>query len=161
MQAPAQPVPPVDPPNGLHSAKTDDKGRLKLPGVFLAYLAALQVKELFVTTVDKTTAKLYTKPVWNESKKRLLAVTGENRQAARDVLFQANLMGEDSEIDPQGRVLLPTNMRRLLKLEGSTVWLDAGEGVLNVYSQEMFQARVESVNENYEEKLASVVDLLS
>ena len=157
---PPQPGPPPDPPNGLFSAKVDAKGRLAVPSEFQEYLTKLHAKRLFVTSLDRTTARIYTMPVWMETKRRLLATTGPTKKAAKDVLFMANLMGEDMEIDSTGRLLLPTNLRRDLGMENAQVWLDAADGYLNVYNQTYFAARKESVAENYEDKLEAVSDLL-
>lgn len=156
----SQPGAPPNPPNGLFPAKVDAKGRLPVPADFQTYLTGLHAKTLFVTSLDRTTARIYTIPVWMETKRRLLGATGPTKKAAQDVLFMANLMGEDMEIDPSGRLLLPTNLRRQLGLENAQVWMDAADGYLNVYPKGYFDTRVESVTENYDEKLEAVQDLL-
>ena len=148
----------INPPRGFFPTKVDDKGRLKLTSNFLWYLGGLQAKELFATSLDRSVAKLYSIPVWNRNV-ALLENCGEKRTWGKDVLFLANELGGDGELDNQGRILLPTNLRRLLKLENTTVWLEAFEGGINVYSQEVFEAKQKKAQENLAEKLEYMENL--
>lgn len=145
-------------PRGLWPTKVDDKGRMKVPAEFIWYLAGLQAKQLFVTSLDRTTAKVYTISAWNTNVS-LLQSAGDKKSWGKDLLFLANELGEDTELDGQGRILLPTNLRRLLGLENSQVWLEAYDGVINVYSQAVFEARQKAAMENLAEKLEYMENL--
>ncbi|MCC6362441.1 MAG: hypothetical protein IT165_02900 [Bryobacterales bacterium] len=152
--APTPPSPmPVDPPRGLYPAKVDEKGRLKLPTNFAGYLAALQATKVFVTSLDQTTAKVYTIPVWNENVNLLQNGGGENRNWGKDILLLANILGADAELDSAGRLLLPTELRRMLGLENAPVWLEAYEGLINIYSQQVFEEKRRRAQENLQAKL--------
>src|SRR5271166_6726102 len=104
----------AEPPLGIFQARCDDKGRLKLPANFFEYLKALSVDKVFITTVDMKLARIYPRKVW-ESNQNLFATAGENAEIAEDVAFIADLYGADSEIDAQGRILVPTELRRALE----------------------------------------------
>jgi len=144
----------VDPPRGLWSARVDDKGRLKLPAVFAQYLTAKQAEKVFITTMDESTGKIYTIPVWNENVKLLESGTGAERAMGKQILFRANFHGADAELDQQGRLLLPSEMRRKLGFENAQVHLEAYEGLFNIYSQKVFDETMRQSGEDLHTKLA-------
>ena len=135
------PVRAISPPNGSLSAKIDEKGRLKLPAKLQEYLLGLGEKTVFITTLDKTTARVYTHATWEENKV-FLSNYREDPDWAEDVLFVANHFGADAEMDDQGRVLVPQKLRNLLSLEGESVQLECSPGVVNIYTQANYEERM-------------------
>ena len=143
---------PLEPPLGAYSAHVDEKGRLKLPVTFKEYIESLQDARLFVTTTDKRIAKLYPISVWKENLKHLAALALEQPILAKSMSITARHYGEDGRLDTGGRVILPTNLRRLLNLEGQEVWLDAApEGCINVYSKAEYEAQLRNAEGLLEE----------
>src|SRR5258705_9013214 len=104
----------------MYPARVDDKGRLKLPVCFQEYFSALTEKKLFVTSLDRRIGQIYPIAVWRENKK-FLNDHRQNPKAASRISFNADDMGADSEMDGQGRVLLPPEMRRELGIENESV----------------------------------------
>ena len=141
----------VDPPRGTYPARVDDKGRLKLPAAFLEYLGALEQTKVFITTLDELTCKIYTIPAWNASTKLLRE--GPDKGKSKALEFLATHWGQDSELDPQGRFLLPTELRRALKMENAPVRMDAGDGVITVYSEEVYTQRLAKAREELAAKV--------
>jgi MraZ protein len=150
---PEQPKPaPVEPPLGAYSAHVDEKGRLKLPVTFKEYLESLEDGRLFVTTTDKRIAKLYPISVWKENLKKLADLALEQPLLAKSMSITARHYGEDGRLDTGGRVMLPTNLRRLLNLEGQEVWMDAAaEGCINIYSKAEYEAQLRNAEGLLEE----------
>jgi MraZ protein len=144
---------PVEPPRGFFSAHVDDKGRLKLPVDLQTYLSATGDSGLFVTSVDGRTARIYPISVWKGNEKVLEALALEDPDAADALSFVANDYGADAKVDPQGRVTLPTDLRRALVLENQEVRLDWSQGAINVYSKAEYEARKRQSNEKLSEKL--------
>jgi len=143
---------PVEPPLGAYSAHVDEKGRLKLPVTFKEYLESLEDSRLFVTTTDKRIAKLYPISLWKENLKRLSDLALENPPLAKSMSLTARHFGEDSRVDTGGRVMLPTNLRRFLSLEGQEVWMDATpEGCINIYSKAEYEAQLRTAEGLLEE----------
>jgi len=148
-------MPPAEPPLGIFSAKCDDKGRLKLPSEFVAYLKALEVEKVFITTVDLKLCRLYPKQAW-ESNQGLFENAGEDAEIAQDVAFIANLYGAYSDIDASGRVLVPTELRRKLELENQTVWLDYYNGRINVFGKNIHDERLQRALVNLGDKVKTL-----
>jgi len=131
----------VPPPNGNHSAKIDEKGRLKLPAKLQEYLISLGEKTVFITSLDRATARVYSRSTWEENK-TFLSGYREDPEWADDVLFIANHFGADAEMDEQGRVLVPQRLRSLLSLENQAVQLECAAGVINIYTPADYEARM-------------------
>ena len=139
-------------PLGIFTAKCDEKGRLKFPTEFVTYLKALDVEKVFITTVDLKLARIYPKSTW-ERNQNLFENAGEDAETAQDVAFIANLYGAYSEIDPNGRVLVPTELRRKLEIEGQTVWLDYYNGRINAFGKKVYEERMQRAMVNLGEKV--------
>jgi MraZ protein len=139
----AQPTPVEpqnEPPNGMYPARVDDKGRLKLPVGFQEFFARLQEKKLFVTSLDRRIGQIYPIANWRETKKFLYGQT-DNSKPARRIAFNAQDLGADSEMDNQGRVLLPPEMRRELGIENQSVRLFHYKGRIEILSEAIYQQR--------------------
>lgn len=145
----------MDPPLGIFQARCDDKGRLKLPAIFLEYLKAQNAEKVFITTVDMKLARIYTRKAW-ESNQNLFESAGEDAEIAQDVAFIANLYGADSEIDAQGRVLVPAELRRELQIEAQPVWLDHYNGRINVFGKKVYDERMQRAKVNLGDKVKAL-----
>jgi MraZ protein len=144
---------PVEPPRGFFSAHVDDKGRLKLPVDLQQYLTAIGDEKFFVTSVDDRIARIYPISVWKGNEKVLEALATEDPDAAEALLFVTNDYGAEAKVDPQGRVMLPTDLRRALALENQEVRLDWSQGAINVYSKTEYEARKLKAKGSLAEKL--------
>ena len=139
-------------PRGFYTAKVDEKGRLKLPTLFQEFFGG---EKLFVTSLDQRVARIYPLSLW-EKNESLLFDANEDPEMAEDVAFTANHYGADAEIDQQGRVLLPTELRRALNLESQTVWLDCFQGGVNVYGKDVYEERLRRATDNLGAKLIAL-----
>ena len=124
----------------MYPARVDDKGRLKLPVGFQAFFAGLPEKKLFVTSLDRRIGQIYPIANWREAKKFLYGQK-ENSQAARRIAFNAQDLGADSEMDNQGRVLLPPEMRRELGIENQNVRLFHYKSRIEILSETIYLER--------------------
>ena len=145
----------MEPPHSIAQARVDDKGRLKLPAEFLEYLKKLGVDKVFITTVDRELARIYPISVW-KANEFLFANAGDLAEVAEDVAYVAKVFGGDSEIDAQGRVLMPAALRRELALESQTVYLDCYNGRINVAGKSVHDARFHRAMANLGEKVKTL-----
>ena len=148
-------VPAIEPPHSIAQARVDDKGRLKLPAEFWEYLKQLSVEKVFITTIDLELARIYPIPVW-KSNEFLFANSGDLAELADDVAYIAKYFGGDSEIDAQGRVLMPAALRKELSLEAQPVWLDCYNGRINVAGKAIHEARFHRAMANLGEKVKTL-----
>jgi len=142
----------AEPPHSIAQARVDDKGRLKLPAEFVEYLRKLEVTKVFITTVDLRLARIYPSSVWNTNE-IFCDNEGELHEEAEDIATLAKYYGGDSDIDSQGRVLMPAELRKELGLESQPVWLDVYHGRINVANKKVHEERMQRARVNLADKL--------
>ena len=157
MEASDQPDTPAaaGAPLGTLSGRVDEKGRLKLPAAVVQYLESRGERRVFVTTLNISTALIYPISVWRETEK-MLQEPGDDADIRADVSFVANHYGEDTEIDAQGRVLVPTTLRRELDLEKDDVHLLWYKQRIEVFGSRMYDQRLAKARTNLAEKVAAL-----
>jgi MraZ protein len=97
-------------------AKVDEKGRLKIPAVFLDELKEYGTK-FYITSMTGESARIYPMRVWSEIEDKLAALPSQN-QAKRKFLMRTSYYGQTVESDGQGRVLLPAVLRESAQMKG-------------------------------------------
>lgn len=145
----------VEAPRGTLSGRVDEKGRLKLPAALVQYLEGIGERKLFVTTLNIATALIYPISSWRETEK-LLEEPGEDAEDRSDLAMVANHYGEEAEIDAQGRILVPTTLRRELELEKDDVHLLCYQGRIEVFGSKVYEERLAKAKENLSEKFSAL-----
>lgn len=104
-------------------AKVDEKGRLKIPAVYLEDLKE-HGNELYITSRKGESAEIYPMKVWREIEEKLNKLPSSNK-SKRKFLFHTSYYGQTVEIDGQGRVLLPAVLRDAAQTTGDVDVLGA------------------------------------
>lgn len=126
---------------GSQQARIDDKGRLKVPSDFRGVLEDRYGTRLFVTSYFGESVLIYPLPVWEEVERKLLALPSTLDE--RDRLLEAvNYYGTPTELDAQGRVLIPQKLRDSALMVGD-VDVMGKLTVLEVWNHERLKTRVE------------------
>lgn len=132
----------VEAPLGFLPARVEEKtGRLKLPAAITQTLAAKGEMRLFVTTFDKVIIRLYPLALWRVTA-ATLSKPGDDAKVRGALRLRANHYGEDTEVDASGRLVLPTILRREMKLEGATVHLECINGRVDLCGDDAYKARI-------------------
>ena len=97
-------------------AKVDEKGRLKIPAVFLEALKEYG-NQFYITSTTGESARIYPMKVWSEIEDKLAKVSSQNR-AKRKFLMRTSYYGQAVELDGQGRVLIPAVLRESAQAKG-------------------------------------------
>ena len=97
-------------------AKVDEKGRLKIPAVFLDQLKEYG-NQFYITSTTGETARIYPMKAWSEIEDKLEKMPSTNR-AKRKFLMRTSYYGQTAELDGQGRLLLPTVLRESAQAKG-------------------------------------------
>jgi MraZ protein len=90
-------------------AKVDEKGRLKVPAIFLEELTEFG-NQFYITSPTGESARIYPLKVWAEIEDKLARVSSQNA-AKRKFLKRTSYFGQTVEIDAQGRLLIPAVLR--------------------------------------------------
>jgi MraZ protein len=107
----------VEFPRGRYPARLDDKGRLKLPSVFAQFFNSLPERNLYLTSLDRRTAQLYPIAEWRANEKFFDSFL-DDPIAAQNIAFNGSDLGAEVEMDSQSRILVHTDLRRELVMEG-------------------------------------------
>jgi len=100
-----------------NSAMVDQKGRLKIP-VTLFPMLKRSGTELYVTSEDGYSVRIYPMQVWNQVEERLERLCSHNRNNQK-LLVRAKYFGRAVTMDKQGRVLIPIVLRSSAQMKGA------------------------------------------
>jgi MraZ protein len=140
---------------GNHTAKIDDKGRLKIPSQFRAHIEEQYGPHLFVTSLTGDYVRIYPLVVWEGIEARLagMPTTHPTRLKFLDIV---NYYGQATELDGQGRVLVPPRLRETAAINGEVDVLGV-LSYLDVWNHERFATRI-AANRLTDEDLAALAD---
>jgi MraZ protein len=126
---------------GNSPAKIDDKGRLKVPNGFRAYLEKEYGRELFVTSLHGDSVRIYPMPVWAGIERKLGQIPSAH-PSRQKYLDRVNFYGQNAELDSQGRVLIPQRLRDAAHMIGE-VDVFGQFDFLEVWNHERFLAKLQ------------------
>jgi MraZ protein len=127
---------------GNHPTRVDEKGRLKLPAEFKRLVDERYGTQFYITSKDGRSAEIYPLPEWQKIEEKLAQIPSMNA-AKKKFLDRVNYYGQMSEIDAQGRVLLPQILRETAKLAGDVVVFGV-QTYLEVENHDEFKQRMET-----------------
>jgi MraZ protein len=127
---------------GNHPTRVDEKGRLKLPAEFKHLVDERYGTQFYITSKDGRSAEIYPLPEWEKIEEKLALIPSMNA-AKKKFLDRVNYYGQMSEIDAQGRVLLPQILRETAKLAGDVVVFGV-QTYLEVENHDEFKQRMET-----------------
>ncbi len=124
---------------GINSINIDAKGRMAIPKRYRDAISEASDNQL-VATIDLHSPCLliYTLDEWEVIERKLMSLPNIDPQAR---MYQRLLIGQASEMemDAQGRVLLPSQLREHAQLEKPAVLLGQGNK-FELWSQEAWDA---------------------
>ena len=100
---------------GNSPAKVDEKGRLKVPAVFLEGLKEYGT-QFYITSLNGEDARIYPLSVWSDIEDRLAGLPSQH-PGKRKFLLRTSYYGQQVEVDGQGRLLLPGVLRESAQLK--------------------------------------------
>jgi MraZ protein len=98
---------------GNPRAKLDERGRLKMPADFKAFIERKYGKDFnafYITSRDGLDAEIYPMPEWQRHLAKVFKMPASS-QARKSLLARYNLYGDRADMDPQGRLLFPEELR--------------------------------------------------
>ena len=97
-------------------------------------------KDCFITSTDGERALIYPMTVWDEFQGRLSRVPSTS-VAKQKLLERVNYFGQAGQIDAQGRVLIPTVLRDVARIQDDVVVI-GNQDHLIVWNEERIQKRL-------------------
>jgi MraZ protein len=126
---------------GNSPAKIDDRGRLKIPNGFRSLIEDEHGRELFVTSLHGDSVRIYPMVVWAGIERKLAQIPSTHPSRLK-FLDRVNFFGQMSEIDTQGRVVIPSRLRESASMVGE-VDVFGQVNYLEVWNHERFIAKLQ------------------
>jgi MraZ protein len=126
---------------GSFPARIDDKGRLKVPTMFRGVIQDQQGPDVFVTSLTGECVRIYPMQVWFEIEQKLSRIPA-NHPSRLKFLDRVNFYGQTSELDAQGRVVIPPNLRDSASIVGD-VRVFGRIDYLEVWNNERFSQKLQ------------------
>ena len=126
---------------GNAPARIDDKGRLKVPTAFRSLLESKYGRELFLTSLTGEYVRMYPMPVWLEIEEKLGQMPSGHPSRLR-YMDRINYYGQATELDTQGRVLIPPRLRESATMTGDVDVLGQ-YNFLDVWNHDRFLAKLQ------------------
>jgi len=120
---------------GSYPARIDEKFRLKIPAKFRRDLPETEGNVYFVTSDNGKCAQIYPIPIWEQISEKLHAPPRYSK-AKQKLIRNTSYYGMLAPMDPQGRILIPQNLREDAQLSGEVVVMGKHDH-LEVWNNEM------------------------
>ena len=131
-------------PKGLRgsaSARIDEKGRLKVPTSFRSVIHDQQGPDVFVTSLTGECVRIYPMPNWLEVERKMEDVPDDHPTRLK-FLDRVNYLGQTSELDGQGRIVIPPHLRESASIVGD-VRVFGRITYLEVWNEERFGQKLQ------------------
>ncbi|MGD0363558.1 MAG: hypothetical protein ABSC93_21965 [Bryobacteraceae bacterium] len=112
-------------------------------------------KKLFVTSTERVTATVYPIGIWRENEKLLASFVGDP-DASDNILFNADDLGSEAEMDGQGRVQFSPELRRELDIENQPVKVHVVNGAIHVLSEGTYKTLREQAEQSSKKDLLTL-----
>lgn len=139
-------------PFGKWAANLDANGRIKFSADLQKYVQSQHDKRLYITTVEDDVLTIYPAQIWHHN----LSVMQElfdDPYAAEETDFLANAQGASSEMDSQGRVVIPARLREELSLANEQLQMVCRRGRIDVMRSSVFERKVEEMKQRRSERM--------
>ena len=127
---------------GNATATIDDKGRLKIPSGFRAFIDASWGSDFYVTSLSGESVLVYPLPIWQEIEERLAKLPSLN-PTKKKFLDRTNFYGQVTAADKSGRVLIPPLLRESAQMTGEVAVLGYLDH-LDIWNHKRFLDRLKS-----------------
>jgi MraZ protein len=125
---------------GSAPTRIDDKGRLKIPTLLRGLIQDQRGPDVFVTSVTGESVRIYPMAVWLDAEQRLLKAPG-NHPSILKFLDRVSYYGQESELDAQGRIVIPQQLRDSASIVGE-VRVFGKIDYLEVWNEERFAQKL-------------------
>ena len=126
---------------GNHTARIDEKGRLKIPNAFRSLIEGQHGADVFVTSLTGEYVRIYPMPVWMALEEKLTRVPSTH--PARLKFFdRVNYYGQTTAFDNQGRVIIHPRLRDSAAMSGEVDVFGQYE-YLDVWNHERFVTKLQ------------------
>ncbi len=127
---------------GNNPTRIDEKGRLKLPAEFKRQIDESYGTQFFITSRDGRRAEIYPMQEWEKFEAKLATIPNFN-PAKKKLMERINYYGHTTEMDAQGRLLIPQLVREELNV-ADDVNVFGMQTYFEIANREAFKANMDA-----------------
>jgi MraZ protein len=139
---------------GNHPTRVDEKGRLKIPADFKRLIDENYGTQFYVTSIDGKGADVYPLQEWEKFEKKLAELPNFS-VVKKKLLGIVSYYGHMTEMDAQGRILIPQILREKANVIGDMVVLGM-QNHLRVVNREAYERELTALTLEDEKELAQL-----
>ncbi|MBI4161396.1 MAG: division/cell wall cluster transcriptional repressor MraZ [Acidobacteria bacterium] len=124
---------------GNSPATIDEKGRVKIPTQFRRHIESEFGRDLFVTSLNGESVRIYPLTVWVEIEKKISELPSMNPVVHRFKTY-VNYFGQVTTMDRQGRVLIQPHLRKEAEMNGEVAIL-GNQNFLELWNRKNFETK--------------------
>jgi MraZ protein len=122
---------------GSYPAKIDEKSRLRLPAKFRRDLPETEDNTYYVTSDDGLCAQIYPIPIWERVAQKFQESPRMDPAKIKLQRF-TSYYGLLTQMDPQGRILIPQSLREDAQISGDVIVIGKSDH-LEVWNNDVFR----------------------
>jgi MraZ protein len=127
---------------GNHPTRIDEKGRLKVPAEFKRHIDEKYGDKFYITSRDGRSAEVHPLEEWEKIEQKIAQMPSSS-PAKKKLMNLVSYYGQVSEIDQQGRLLVPQILREKANLIGDVV-VFGKLTFLDVMNREAFNQEIDA-----------------
>jgi MraZ protein len=124
---------------GSFIVKLDDRGRVKVPAKYLSIFESLYGRDVYLTSINGDHILFYPLSIWERIEQKIEAITVRDPDIEQ-FIDRISFWGTEGEIDPKGRVLVPSGLRESCKLVEDVLILGKVNYMV-IWNREAFKSR--------------------
>lgn len=143
---------------GSYNIKIDERGRIKIPSKYLAIFKNQYGNEVYLTSINGDHVLFYPLKVW-ENIEQMIARKKIRNQTLEDYVRLTSFWGNETEIDPRGRILIQNELREKSGLLDQVLLVGNFDHMV-IWNRDAFVSKY--VNKEFtDDKLDEVSNILS
>ena len=124
---------------GSFIGRVDDRGRIKIPALYLEILEKRRDRRVYLTSVNGDNILFYPLAVWAKIEERIERMNVRDPDV-EEYISRISYWGSQCEIDPKGRILVPADLRAGSQLQDEVLVLGKVD-YLVLWNKELFKSR--------------------
>jgi MraZ protein len=144
---------------GSFAAKVDDRGRIKIPSQYLSAIKEQYGSSIYITSLNGDRVFLYPMSVWEDIEQSIETIKVRSPEI-EEYISRTSYWGHETEVDSRGRILIPPELRKESRLNGSELRIFGKIDHMLVWNEELFREKTFSGEFN-DEKLLKVSRMIN
>jgi MraZ protein len=144
---------------GSFVLKLDDRGRIKIPSQYLSTLLEQFGNQLYITSLNGDRVYMYPLHVWEGIEQSIERMKVRSPEI-EEFLNRTSFWGNEAEVDTRGRVLIPPELRKESRLNGTDLRVFGKIDHMLLWNEQLFREKALS-GEFSDEKMQIISRLIN